>query len=107
MPSEDPFSIALQPRDIELLRDLFGSRVMTLAHITALHFSRKAEAAKKRLQKLKAALNLRIGRHGNRINRHVHFASPRVAASIPVATGFGTVAVVLGLSLNTGVEWQR
>ncbi len=45
----------LQPRDLALLRDLFESRVMTAAHIAALHFSGSKEAAKKRLQKLKAA----------------------------------------------------
>lgn len=44
-----------QERDITLLRDLFVSRVMTLAHIAALHFDGRAEAAKKRVQKLKAA----------------------------------------------------
>ena len=47
--------IAFQERDFALLRSLFESRVMTTAHITALHFDGKKEAAKKRLQKLKAA----------------------------------------------------
>jgi hypothetical protein len=45
----------LQNRDLSLLRDLFESRVMTSAHLAALHFSGSKEAAKKRLQKLKAA----------------------------------------------------
>ena len=38
-----------------LLLDLFESRVMTSAHAAALHFAGSKEAAKKRLQKLKAA----------------------------------------------------
>lgn len=48
-------SIECQERDIALLRDLFVSRIMTLAHISALHFEGRGEAAKKRIQKLKAA----------------------------------------------------
>lgn len=44
-----------QARDIQLLRDLYVSRIMTLAHVAALHFGGRREAAKKRLQKLKAA----------------------------------------------------
>jgi hypothetical protein len=44
-----------QPRDNSLLRDLFESRVMTSAHAAALHFDGSRDAAKKRLQKLKAA----------------------------------------------------
>jgi hypothetical protein len=48
-------AISFQPRDLALLRDLFESRVMTTAHAAALHFAGSKEAAKKRLQKLKAA----------------------------------------------------
>jgi len=44
-----------QPRDLSLLRDLFESRVMTSAHAATLHFDGSRDAAKKRLQKLKAA----------------------------------------------------
>jgi hypothetical protein len=44
----------LQPRDVSLLRGLFESRVMTLAQAAALYFGGSGEAAKKRLQKLKA-----------------------------------------------------
>jgi len=47
--------ISLQKRDLALLRGLFESRVMTNDHATALYFEGKSEAAKKRLQKLKAA----------------------------------------------------
>jgi len=47
--------IQLQERDLLLLRGLFESRVMTLAHATSIFFDGHAEAAKKRLQKLKAA----------------------------------------------------
>lgn len=44
-----------QTRDIALLRDLFESRVLASGHIASLHFNGSREAAKKRLQKLKAA----------------------------------------------------
>jgi hypothetical protein len=49
------FSIALQPRDVSLLRGLFDSRVMTLSHISRLYFEGRDEAAKKRVHKLKTA----------------------------------------------------
>ncbi len=48
-------SLEIQIRDFALLRSLFESRVMTGAHIATLYFEDKKEAAKKRLQKLKAA----------------------------------------------------
>jgi hypothetical protein len=49
----DPVDI--RKRDLELLRGLFESRVMSARHIAILYFGGKKEAAKKRLQKLKAA----------------------------------------------------
>jgi hypothetical protein len=48
-------SLQIQPRDLELLRSLFESRVMTADHIAVLYFNGSREAAKKRLQKLKTA----------------------------------------------------
>src|SRR5438046_3332812 len=48
-------SISLRDRDVALLRGLFECRVMTTDHAAALYFDGKDEAAKKRLQKLKAA----------------------------------------------------
>ncbi len=48
-------SVNLQERDLALFRNLFESRVMTAAHVSVLHFDGKAEATKKRLQRLKAA----------------------------------------------------
>ena len=48
-------SIEYQERDFALLRGLFESRVMTLEHLAALYFEGRKEAAKKRIQKLKAA----------------------------------------------------
>ena len=48
-------SLILQDRDIALLRGLFECRVMTTDHAGEMHFNGKAEAAKKRLQKLKVA----------------------------------------------------
>jgi hypothetical protein len=47
-------ALELQARDLLLLRGLFESRVMTGAQVCALYFAGKSEAAKKRLQKLKA-----------------------------------------------------
>lgn len=46
--------IALQERDLAILRGLFESRVMTIEHAATLYFEGRGEAAKKRLQKLKA-----------------------------------------------------
>jgi hypothetical protein len=47
--------VIMQPRDEAILVGLFESRVMTAAHAADLHFSGSKEAAKKRLQKLRAA----------------------------------------------------
>lgn len=55
MPTGDFRRIELQPRDHALLRGLFESRVMTLAHAADLDFAGRAEMAKKRVQRLKAA----------------------------------------------------
>lgn len=49
-----PDQIVLQDRDLNLLRTLFECRVMTAAQIAAIHFEGRREAAKKRLQRLKA-----------------------------------------------------
>src|SRR5690349_5103525 len=68
--------IELQDRDLTLLRDLFESRLMTSSHVAILHFEARSEAAKKRLQKLKAA-----GLIGVRPRRPtelaVHFLTPK------------------------------
>jgi hypothetical protein len=48
-------NIAIQPRDIEFLQLLLHTRILTLKHATALIFNNGAEAAKKRVQKLKAS----------------------------------------------------
>jgi len=48
-------SIHIQERDLNLLRGLFESRVMTAGHIKTLYFDGKKEATKKRLHKLKSA----------------------------------------------------
>ncbi len=55
MPAAESFHIQLQDRDIALLKGLFESRLMTLAQAAAIHFKGSSEAAKKRIQKLKAA----------------------------------------------------
>ena len=49
------FQVELQDRDIALLTGFFESRLMTLAQAAAIHFHGGTEAAKKRIQKLKAA----------------------------------------------------
>lgn len=59
-------SFQIQERDFALLLGLFESRVMTAAHVAAVHFEGKQEAAKKRLQKIKAA-GL-IGERKRRVN---------------------------------------
>lgn len=46
--------IDIQSRDLAVLRGLFDARVMTISQIAALHFEGHQEAAKKRLQKMKA-----------------------------------------------------
>lgn len=48
-------AIQIQSRDLDMLRGLFESRVMTGVHISALYFDGKQEAAKKRIHKLAAA----------------------------------------------------
>src|SRR6185503_1843291 len=50
-----PPLVSLQARDLSLLQGLFECRVMTLAHIASIYFEDRREAAKKRVQKLKAA----------------------------------------------------
>ena len=51
----DGRELRIQDRDVAFLQGLFESRVMTLAHASTLFFGGKPEAAKKRVQKLKAA----------------------------------------------------
>lgn len=50
-----PYRLELQTRDLQMLRALFESRLMTLTHLSALFFDDRVESAKKRLQKLCAA----------------------------------------------------
>lgn len=59
-------AINLQERDLALLRGLFESRIMTAGHISDLYFDGRREAAKKRLQKIKAAGF--IGERKRRVN---------------------------------------
>ena len=47
--------IEYQPRDIAVLRGLLDSRVATIHHLSKLYFAGHLEAARKRVQKLKAA----------------------------------------------------
>jgi hypothetical protein len=46
--------VELQERDLAILQGLFESRLMTLTHVTHLYFNGHGEAAKKRIQQLKA-----------------------------------------------------
>jgi Replication-relaxation len=59
-------ALRLQGRDFEVLCGLFQARLMTTGHVAALYFDGRKEAAKKRLQKLKAA-GL-IGERRRRVN---------------------------------------
>lgn len=45
----------IQDRDVKILRGLFEARLMTAEHVAAIYFEGRYEAARKRLQKLKAA----------------------------------------------------
>lgn len=47
--------VAIQERDLQILRGLLDSRIMTHAHAAKLYFAGSIHAAKKRLQKLKSA----------------------------------------------------
>ena len=47
--------IEIQDRDLEILRGLFESRIMTAQHVADLYFDGRYEAARKRLQGLKGA----------------------------------------------------
>ena len=47
--------ISLQPRDIEILKSLLESRVMTIRHASILHFQGRFEASKKRTLRLRRA----------------------------------------------------
>jgi hypothetical protein len=64
--SDEVLPISLQQRDRNLLLGLFESRAMTAAQIAALYFDGKKEAAKKRLQRIKAT-GL-IGERKRRVN---------------------------------------
>jgi len=55
MSTGDQKRIEIRDRDVALLRTLFECRVMTRSHAATLHFDGKTEAAKKRVQSLKAA----------------------------------------------------
>jgi hypothetical protein len=68
-------SVKLQDRDLGLLESLFESRVMTAAHICALHFDGHAEMAKKRIQKLVAAGFIKSGPR-DLFERAVYFIEP-------------------------------
>ncbi len=47
--------IEIQERDLDILLGLFECRVMSLGHVSTLHFEGRSESAKKRVQKLKAS----------------------------------------------------
>src|ERR1051326_4038541 len=47
--------VEFQPRDLEILRGLFDSRIATIYHLSDLFFGGRLDAARKRIQKLKAA----------------------------------------------------
>src|SRR5687768_1844976 len=69
----------IQDRDLALMAGLFESRLMTSAHAAVLHFDGRKEAAKKRLQKLKAA-GLLAERPCRASEPAVHFLTTRAFA---------------------------
>jgi hypothetical protein len=76
-------AIELQSRDFRLLRCLLESRLMTRAHAAALVFHGRREAAKKRIQKLKAAgliTERRAKTYQPNQPRPIHLSKPGVAA---------------------------
>ena len=85
-------SIHFQDRDLALLRGLFECRVMTTNHAAALYFDHKDDAAKKRLQKIKAA-------------GFIHPDNSKQVINYPKATNFQ-----VGLLINFGqpsLKWKR
>jgi hypothetical protein len=69
-------SIHYQERDFVLLRALFESRIMTIDHMAKLFFEGRKEAAKKRVQRLKAAGLL--GERARRVNEpSIHFLTTK------------------------------
>src|SRR6185437_3999092 len=48
-------TVEIQDRDLEILRGFFEVRIMTAEHVAEIYFEGRYEAARKRLQKLKAA----------------------------------------------------
>lgn len=66
--------VELQPRDYQVLVGLFESRLMTLKHAAVLYFKGKGEAAKKRVQKLKAAGFIRERARGARERSILHLS---------------------------------
>jgi hypothetical protein len=47
-------NLDLQERDLAIMQGLFESRVMTLQHMVSLYFEGRIDAARKRIQRLKA-----------------------------------------------------
>jgi Replication-relaxation len=90
-------ALALQARDLEILRGLFESRVMTQQHIAGLYFLGKREAAKKRLQKLKA--------HGLLSERPRRVYAPAILYL--TQTGFKALQAAQMLSDYPRISWDR
>lgn len=79
--------MAIQPRDLALLADVFESRFTTVRHAAALHFDGRFEMARKRLAKLSRAGLLH--RQAVRIaGGAVIFAFARPALDVLVRYGF-------------------
>jgi hypothetical protein len=71
----------LQDRDLEILRALFESRVMTASHIALIYFKGSGEAVKQRLQKLKK-VGL-IGERKRRVNElSLLFLTPKAIETL-------------------------
>lgn len=79
-------NVDLKDRDFLLLRGLFEARVMRLSHIAKLYFEGREAAARKRVQKLKAARFLREQR-GRRAYQAASLSLTRQAFEALVAQG--------------------
>ncbi|MEM7148004.1 MAG: replication-relaxation family protein [Verrucomicrobiota bacterium] len=97
MPSSTHLPIQLTPRDLQILTGLFEARTFTLQQIATLYFDGRYEAAKKRLQKLKASGHVRP--------RERHSFQP--TALFLTKQGFDAVVHLPALAGYPEISWHR
>jgi hypothetical protein len=74
---ENQTAVALQPRDFEILENVFDSRFTTIRHAAAIHFNGSVDAAKRRLRRLAGAGLLRAQRSGLQSPSVIYRLAPR------------------------------